>query len=94
MPFEEKAVLAEVRQPPPALPDGSMPTYGGHAPPSSANGEPSWSPFGWGTDLDRLTEQRVRTSEPAGRALVFVAFVILYGGLVSALLAAIAVRVY
>ncbi|MFI5694549.1 hypothetical protein ACIA58_22040 [Kribbella sp. NPDC051586] len=90
MPFEEKA---ELHRPPPAQPDGSMPLYTGHAPPNAANGQPPWSPFGWGTDLDRLNEDRLRTPAPAGRALVFAAFVVLYGGLVSALLAVIAVRV-
>lgn len=87
MPFEERAA------PPPALPDGSMPTYGGHALPGSAAGGPPLSPFGWGRDMSYF-DQTVRTPTHTSRVLPFIAFLVLYGGIVSAMLAALAVQVY
>jgi hypothetical protein len=86
VPFEEKAA------PPPALPDGSIPTYGGHGLPGSTNGEPPLSPFGWGPSLNYFDNKRVRARAPVGSVLPFVALLVLYGGIVSALLTALAVR--
>lgn len=86
MPFEERAV------PPPALPDGSMPTYGGHGLPGGPNGEPPLSPFGWGPSLNYFDSKRVRSRAPVGSVLPFIALLVLYGGIVSALLATLAVR--
>jgi hypothetical protein len=78
--------------PPPALPDGSMPTYGGHGLPGGPNGEPPLSPFGWGPSLSYFDSKRVRSRAPVGSVLPFVALLVLYGGIVSALLATLAVR--
>ena len=84
-------MLTELRRPVPALPDGSMPTYGGHALPGSAAGGTPLSPFGWGRDMGYF-DRTVRTPAHASRVLPFIAFLVLYGGIVSALLATLAVR--
>lgn len=87
---------AEFRHPPPALPDGSIPTYGDHPLPGTADGEsPLSAPFGWGPDLDRF-DQLDGTDHGSPRAespLLIVALIILSGVAVSVLIAAIAVRV-
>ena len=36
--------------PRPALPDGSMPTYGSHPLPGMPGGDAPFAPFGWGPD--------------------------------------------
>jgi hypothetical protein len=86
VPYEEKAA------PPPALPDGSIPTYGGHGLPGNANGEPPLSPFGWGPSLNYFDSKRIRMRAPVGSVLPFVVLLVLYGGIVSVLLTALAVR--
>lgn len=84
MPEEEQAAAPE-SHPPPALPDGSIPTYGGHPvdPPP---------PFGWGPDLGRFDE----LGHPAARGespLLLVALIVLGGVAVSVLVAALSTRV-
>jgi hypothetical protein len=82
-------------QPPPALPDGSMPTYDSHPLPGTAHGGPPSSPFGWGPDLDRFDHLGGTGHGPPGAEspLLVVALIILSGVAVSVLIAAIAVRV-
>ncbi|WP_410791267.1 hypothetical protein [Kribbella sp. C-35] len=93
MPAEEQA---ELRYPPPALPDGSMPTYGDHPLPGTADDEsPLSGPFGWGPDLDRL-DQFARTEHHPSSAespLLIVALIIVCGVVVSVLIAALAANV-
>jgi len=87
---------AEFRHPPPALPDGSIPTYGDHSLPGTIHDKsPLSAPFGWGPDLDHLddfdrTEHRRSSSESP---LLIVALIILGGVAVSVLIAALSVRV-
>jgi hypothetical protein len=69
-----------------------MPTYGGHGLPGGPNGEPPLSPFGWGPILNYFDSKRVRSRAPVGSVLPFIALLVLYGGIVSALLATLAVR--
>ena len=70
-----------------------MPTYGGHGLPGSANGEPPLSPFGWGPSSTYFdTNKSIRSRAPVGSVLPFIALLVLYGGIVSALLTALAVR--
>jgi hypothetical protein len=92
VPDEEQA---ELRHPPPALPDGSMPTYGAHPLPGAADGVPSSGSFGWGPELDRLDRlDRATHSPPSAESpLLVVALIILGGVAVSVLIAALAVRV-
>jgi hypothetical protein len=82
-------------QPPPALPDGSMPTYDGHPLPGARDGEPPSRPFGWGPDLDRFDQLdgADHGSPHAESPLLIVALIILSGVTVSVLIAALAVRV-
>jgi hypothetical protein len=82
-------------QPPPALPDGSMPTYGGHPLPGTGDGGPPSPPFGWGPDLDRFDQLDGADHGPSGAEspLLIVALIILSGVAVSVLIAALAVRV-
>jgi len=87
---------AEFRHPPPALPDGSIPTYGDHSLPGIADDEsPLSGPFGWGPDLDRLDQftdvehHSARTESP----LLIVALIIVCGVAVSVLIAALAANV-
>jgi hypothetical protein len=83
MPDEDQAGF----RPPPALPDGSIPTYRGHVPPDD-----SPSPFGWGPDLgrfDELDHSAPRRESP----LLVVALIILGGVTVSVLLAALSTHV-
>lgn len=93
MPDEDQA---EFRHPPPALPDGSMPTYGDHPLPGTTNyGSPFSSPFGWGPDLDHFDqfahdEHRPSSSESP---LLIVALIIVCGVAVSVLIAALAANV-
>lgn len=80
-------------QPPPALPDGSMPTYDKH--PLRRAGDGPSSPFGWGPDLDQF-DQLGSTGHGPPRAespLLVVALIVLSGVAVSVLIAALAVRV-
>ncbi|MET9271535.1 hypothetical protein [Kribbella sp. NPDC003557] len=91
MPDEEQA---ELRHPPPALPDGSMPTYGRHPLPGAAHGEQRWSgPFGWGPDLDRLDQVGDHGPPSDESPLLIVALIILGGVALSVLVAALAVHV-
>ncbi|MGW6199955.1 hypothetical protein ACWF0M_27690 [Kribbella sp. NPDC055110] len=93
MPDEDQA---ELRPPPPALPDGSMPTYGDHPLPGIADDEsPLSGPFGWGPDLDRLDQfaHAGRRSPPAESPLLIVALIIIAGVALSVLIAALAVHV-
>ncbi len=93
MPDEDQA---EFRYPPPALPDGSMPTYGDHPLQGTAHDKsPLSGPFGWGPDVGHLddfdrTEHRRSSSESP---LLIVALIILGGVAVSVLIAALSVRV-
>ncbi|RZT16686.1 hypothetical protein EV649_4219 [Kribbella sp. VKM Ac-2569] len=83
-------------QPPPALPDGSMPTYDGHPLPGTGDGGPPSPPFGWGPDLDRFDQldgADHHGSPHAESPLLIVALIILSGVAVSVLIAALAVRV-
>jgi hypothetical protein len=89
---------AEFRDPPPALPDGSMPTYGDHPLPGTGDAGPLSPPFGWGPDLDRFdqldsVDRADHESPHAESPLLIVALIILSGVAVSVLIAAIAVRV-
>ncbi|WP_327635495.1 hypothetical protein OHB24_36620 [Kribbella sp. NBC_00482] len=79
----------------PALPDGSMPTYGSHPLPGTSHGEPPSSPFGWGPALERFDHLDGTGHGPprAESPLLVVALIILSGVAVSVLIAAIAVRV-
>ncbi|TDW83792.1 MULTISPECIES: hypothetical protein [Kribbella] len=95
MSVEDQASLG---QPPPALPDGSIPTYVGHPLPGTGDGGPLSPPFGWGPDLDRFDQ--LDSVDGAGHEppraespLLIVALIILSGVAVSVLIAAIAVRV-
>ncbi|MFF0267555.1 hypothetical protein [Kribbella sp. NPDC004536] len=79
MPAEEQAGY----RPPPALPDGSMPTYGRHTMPKSPS-----PPFGWGPNLNRL--DNLGRHSPRGESpLLVVALIILGGVAVSVLVAAL-----
>jgi hypothetical protein len=86
---------AEFRDPPPALPDGSMPTYGDHPLPGTGDAGPLSPPFGWGPDLNRFDQLdgADHGSPHAESPLLIVALIILSGVAVSVLIAAIAVRV-
>ena len=83
MPEEEQAVPPESH--PPALPDGRIPTYGGHPvdrPP----------PFGWGPDLSRFDELR-HPKPPAESPLLVVALIVLGGVALSVLVAVLSTGV-
>ena len=73
-------------QAPPALPDGSIPTYAGHPLPHDP------PPFGWGPDLERL-DNLERPGARGESPLVVVALIILGGIVVSVLLAALSTHV-
>ena len=49
VPDEDRAELR--RQPPPALPDGSLPVYPSHPLPGTPGGGPPLPAFGWGPDF-------------------------------------------
>ncbi|TCC07948.1 hypothetical protein [Kribbella soli] len=92
MPDEEQAGL---QPPPPALPDGSMPTYGGHPLPGTADRESQSGSFGWGPHLDRFDQlDAADPGKPSAEStLLVVALIILGGVAVSVLVAALSVRV-
>ncbi|TCC24625.1 hypothetical protein [Kribbella speibonae] len=91
MPAEEQA---ELRPSPPALPDGSMPTYDAHPLPGTADGESLSGPFAWGPDLDRLDHlPHTDSGPPTESTLLVVALIIVAGVALSVLVAAISVRV-
>ncbi|MFD7159369.1 hypothetical protein ACFV9C_32555 [Kribbella sp. NPDC059898] len=83
MPDDDQAEF----KPPPPLPDGSMPTYGGHALP-----EDPPPPFGWGPNLSRL-DNLEQAPPRAESPLLIVALIVLGGVAVSVLLAALSAHV-
>ena len=85
MPDEEQAAPPDVHRP--ALPDGSIPTYGGH--PLAEDPPP---PLGWGPDLSRFDELIHPTAHKAS-ALLLVALIVLGGVAVSVLIAALSAGV-
>jgi hypothetical protein len=51
-------------EPPPALPDGSMPTYGSHPLPGMPGGDPPLAAFGWGPVLGDVNEDPLGQGQP------------------------------
>ncbi|MEU4191939.1 hypothetical protein AB0E69_08585 [Kribbella sp. NPDC026611] len=96
MPVQDRAELRhERRQPPPALPDGSMPTYDRYPLPGTAGGGPPMSPFGWGPDpgSGRVAHTPRDTGPPAaGRLLLITALLFICSVTVAGLLTVIALQ--
>jgi hypothetical protein len=92
VPDEDRAELPH--QPPPALPDGSLPVYPAHPLPGMPGGSPRLPDFGWGLEFADDGELVADHSEPSRRRRITLvaSLLVICGAALAVLIVVIATR--